>query len=74
MRFVTDYECLLSGVKELAARTAVREHLVAKVLEQSLEVVPLEVGRRRAGAQLFEGLLVLGHAAYIRLRDSVTAE
>ena len=71
---MADHERLLLGVKELAARAAVLEHLVAKVLEQGLEVVPFEVGRWRGGAQPVECLLVFGHAAYIRVGGSVTAE
>jgi len=64
---MADHERLLLRMEELAARTAVLEHVVTEVLEECFEFVPLEVSGRRDGAQSIECLLVFGHAAYIRM-------
>jgi hypothetical protein len=61
MRFVAANDRFLPVVNELAARTGVFQHLVAKAFKDRLEFAPLEVRRWGRRAKPLEGLLVLGH-------------
>ena len=73
VRLVADDQRPLVRVIELSTGPAVLQHLVAKVFKQGLEIVPLVVSRWWCGAEPIECLLVLGHAGYIPMGFSVTA-
>lgn len=61
MGFVANDQGILLFMIKLAAGAGPVQHLVAQVLQDGTQVVPLQTGWRRSRAQLCQRFAVFGH-------------